>query len=135
SPWLDLRVPRKAEKLPMIEAQTHRRFIKTHLLVDALVFGPRAKCPYIGRDGRDVVGSLYNHHFNADATWYDALNNVPGRVGPPIELPPADIRQYWRDWADRDGHAFWPFWENIRSWRAIRDLPNVKLVHFEDLKR
>ena len=135
SPWLDLRVPPKEVKLPMVEAQTHRRFIKTHLPVDALVFSPRAKYLYIGRDGRDVVWSMYNHHFNANATWYDALNNTPGRVGPPIEPPPADIRQYWHDWIDRDGHPFWPFWENIRSWWAIRDLPNVKLIHFEDLKR
>lgn len=39
SPWLDLRVPPKAVKLPLVEAQTHRRFLKTHLLVDALVAG------------------------------------------------------------------------------------------------
>ena len=38
SPWLDLRVPPKDVKLPAIEAQTHRRFIKTHLPIDALVF-------------------------------------------------------------------------------------------------
>jgi hypothetical protein len=31
SPWLDLRVPHKSVKLPMVEAQTHRRFLKTHL--------------------------------------------------------------------------------------------------------
>ena len=36
SPWLDLRVPPKAVKLPVVEAQTHRRFLKTHLPVDAL---------------------------------------------------------------------------------------------------
>ncbi|MGH8588876.1 MAG: sulfotransferase domain-containing protein, partial [Gammaproteobacteria bacterium] len=35
SPWLDLRVPPKAVKLPLIEAQTHRRFLKTHLPVEA----------------------------------------------------------------------------------------------------
>ena len=40
SPWLDLRVPPKAVKLPLVEAQTHRRFLKTHLPVDALVFSP-----------------------------------------------------------------------------------------------
>ena len=38
SPWLDLRVPPKKVKLPMVEAQTHRRFLKKHLPVDALVF-------------------------------------------------------------------------------------------------
>ncbi len=135
SPWLDLRVPPKDVKLPMVEAQTHRRFLKTHLPVDALVFSPRAKYIYIGRDGRDVVWSFYNHHVNANATWYAALNDTPGRVGPPIERPPADIRAYWRDWMDRNGFPWWPFWENARSWWATRTLPNVLLVHFESLKR
>ena len=97
SPWLDLRVPPKQVKLPVVEAQTHRRFVKTHLPVDALVFSPKAKYIYIGRDNRDVVWSLYNHHSNANQKWYDALNLTPGLVGPPIEPPPADIRQYWHD--------------------------------------
>ncbi len=135
SPWLDLRVPPKEIKLAAVEAQIHRRIIKTHLPVDALVFSPRAKYIYIARDGRDVVWSMYNHHANANAAWYAALNDTPGRVGPPIEPPPADIRQYWRDWMDRDGHPFWPFWDNLRSWWAIRHLPNVLVVHFNDLKR
>ena len=56
SPWLDLRVPPKQVKLPEVEAQTHRRFMKTHLPVDALVFSPQAKYIYIGRDARDVTG-------------------------------------------------------------------------------
>jgi len=135
SPWLDLRVPPKEEKLALVEAQQHRRALKTHLPVDALVFSPKAKYVYVGRDGRDVVWSMYNHHASANDAWYEALNDTPGRVGPPIERPPADVRQYFRDWLDRDGHPFWPFWENVRSWWAIRRLPNVALFHFEDLKR
>jgi aryl sulfotransferase len=134
SPWLDLRVPPREVKLPEVEAQTHRRFIKTHLPVDALVFSPKAKYIYIGRDGRDVVWSMYNHHANANELWYQALNDTPGRVGPPIAPPPDSVVQYFHDWLARDGHPFWPFWENIRSWWAIRDLPNVLLVHFADLK-
>ena len=35
SPWLDLRIPPKAVKLPMVEAQTQRRFLKTYLPLDA----------------------------------------------------------------------------------------------------
>lgn len=135
SPWLDLRVPPKAVKLPLVEAQTHRRFLKTHLPVDALRFSPEARYLYIGRDGRDVVWSMYNHHANANASWYAALNDTPGRVGPPIERPPDDVLTYWRDWMARDGHPFWPFWENVRTWWAIRRLPNVRLVHFANLKR
>jgi Sulfotransferase domain len=82
SPWLDLRMPPKEVKLAALEAQRHRRFIKTHLPVDALVFSPAAKYIYIGRDGRDVVWSLYNHHANVNEDWYRLYNNTPGRVGP-----------------------------------------------------
>jgi len=135
SPWLDLRVPTKAEKLAAVEGQTHRRFLKTHLPVDALVFSPRAKYIYVARDGRDVVWSLYNHHANANQRFYEIINDTPGRVGPPIERPPASIKQYYENWLAGDGHPFWPFWAHIRSWWEIRHLPNVLLVHFADLKR
>ncbi len=134
SPWLDLRVPPKAVKLPVVEAQTHRRFLKTHLPVDALVYSPRAKYIYIGRDGRDVVWSLYNHHANANQAWYDALNNTPGLVGLPIGRPDSDVQSYFLSWLQGDGYPFWPYWENIRSWWAIRDLPNLHMIHFAALK-
>ena len=134
SPWIDLRVPPKEVKLPAIEAQSHRRFVKTHLPVDALVFSEKAKYIYIGRDGRDVLWSLYNHHKNANGAWYEALNDTPGRIGPPIELPPDSIIQYYNDWLENDGYPFWSLWENVRSWWAIRDLPNVLFVHFANLK-
>jgi aryl sulfotransferase len=68
-------------------------------------------------------------------SWYDALNNNPGRVGPPIEKPPASVKQYYHDWLDQDGHPWWPFWDNINSWWAIRHLPNVHFVHFSNLKK
>lgn len=134
SPWVDLRVPPKEVKLPHIEAQTHRRFLKTHLPVDALVFSPRVKYVYIGRDARDIVWSMYNHHANANQVWYGALNDTPGRVGPPIEPPPESVHQYWKEWLDQDGFPFWSFWDNLRTWWAVRHLPNVLLVHFSDLK-
>jgi aryl sulfotransferase len=135
SPWLDLRVPPKDVKLAALEAQTHRRFIKTHLPVDALVMSSKAKYIYLARDGRDVVWSMYNHHANANQLWYDVLNQTPGRVGPPIDKPTEDIREYFLEWLERDGHPFWPFWENVRSWWDIRSLPNVMLLHFEELKK
>lgn len=134
SPWVDLRVPPKHVKLPALEAQTHRRFLKTHLPVDALVFSPKAKYLYVGRDGRDVVWSMHNHHLNANQAWYDALNKTPGLVGPPIEPPTNDVRQYFLDWLDKDGHPFWPFWENVRTWWALRNEPNVLMLHFAALK-
>lgn len=135
SPWVDLRVPPKEVKLPAIESQTHRRFLKTHLPVDALVFSERAKYIYIGRDARDVIWSLHNHHAQANDAWYGALNDTPGRVGPEIGRPPASRAEYFINWLDKDGDPFWPYWENLRSWWELRELPNVKLVHFADLKQ
>lgn len=134
SPWIDLRVPPAADKLAAVEAQAHRRFVKTHLPVDTLVYSPRAKYIYIGRDGRDVVWSLHNHHANANALWYEALNDTPGRVGPPIGPADADVAAYFRAWLEQDGHPFWPFWENVRGWWAIRGLRNLLVVHFAELK-
>lgn len=134
SPWLDLRIPPKEVKLPAVEAQSHRRFLKTHLPVDALVFSDKAKYIYIGRDGRDVCWSFYNHHANANAVWYEALNDTPGRVGPPIERPSASVVEYYKDWLDKDGFPFWSLWDNVRTWWEVRDLPNVLFVHFSNLK-
>ena len=133
SPWYDLRIM-PPEIGAMLEAQAHRRVVKTHLPVDALVFSPKAKYLYVARDGRDVVWSLYNHHASANDLWYQALNETPGLVGPRIERPDPDIRRYFQTLLANDGAPFWSFWENISSWSAIRDLPTVKLVHFAALK-
>lgn len=135
SPWLDVRMIPNEAKLQMMEAQQHRRFIKTHLPVDALVFSSKARYLYIARDGRDVVWSFYNHHANANEGWYKALNETPGLVGPPIEKPVDSIHQYFLDWLEKDGFPFWPYWENIRGWWQIRHLPNVLLLHYADLKK
>ena len=135
SPWLDLRVPPKEVKLEALEAQAHRRFIKTHLPVDALVFSPQAKYIYVARDGRDVLWSLYNHHRSANEQWYQVINGAPGLVGEPIRRVDLDVVPYFRRWLERDGYPFWSLWENVRSWWAVRGLPNVLLVHYANLKR
>ena len=135
SPWVDLRFPPREVKLPAIEAQSNRRSLKTHLPVDALVFSPKAKYIYIGRDGRDVAWSMHHHHLYANDHWYGALNDTPGLVGAPIGRPVEDPVQYFRDWMAKDGYPWWPFWDNVRSWWALRDLPNVEMLHFADLKR
>jgi aryl sulfotransferase len=134
SPWLDLRMPPTEVKLAALEAQRHRRFIKTHLPVDALVYSPRAKYIYIARDGRDVAWSLHNHHLNANDLWYQIINDTPGRVGPAIDRPMESVRDYFLEWLERDGYPLWSFWEHVRSWWTIRDLPNLMLLHYADMK-
>ncbi|MDQ7249873.1 sulfotransferase domain-containing protein [Dongia sedimenti] len=134
SPWVDLRIMPKAV-IDGLELQTHRRVLKTHLPVDALVFSPKAKYIYIGRDGRDAIWSLFNHHINATDAFFAAFNNCPGRHGPGLERGANDAHAFYTRWFEQNGEPYWPFWENIRSWWQIRHLPNVLLMHFSDMKR
>jgi aryl sulfotransferase len=135
SPWLDFRPVPLELILGTLESQKHRRFIKTHLPLDALVFSPRAKYLYIGRDGRDMAWSLYNHHAGFTEQAYGLINNVMGRVGPPLEPPKGDVVQYFREWLDGGGMPLGvTFWEHVQGWWNARHLPNILLLHFSNLK-
>ena len=134
SPWLDFRLPPRDAQLKMVKEQTHRRFVKTHLPVDALVFSPKARYIYIGRDGRDVAWSLFNHHRTLTPGFYEAMKNNPNGMGPAVEPGTHDVHEFFRVWLERDGFPYWPFWENVRTWWEIRNLPNILMVHFGALK-
>lgn len=134
SPWLDFRLPPAEVKFPALEAQTHRRFVKTHLPVHSLVYSPKAKYMFVARDGRDVVWSYYNHHINLNDQFYEPINaSIPEGMDP--ALPPEhDIYEYFHHWLDNDGYPLWDFWDNVKSWWSIQHLPNFRLVHFNTLK-
>jgi aryl sulfotransferase len=134
APWVDLRFLPFDEMMADLDAQTHRRMLKTHLPLDALVFSPKAKYIYIGRDGRDVLWSFHHHHSHMTPHVLEMLNDIPGRVGPPLEPPKENIVEYFHDWLGNDGFPLWPFWAHIQGWWDARDLPNVLLLHFNDLK-
>jgi aryl sulfotransferase len=133
SPWWDMRIV-PPEARAAVAAQTHRRMLKTHLPADALVVSPKAKYIYVARDGRDVAWSLYNHHAGFVPHIYEILNDTPGLVGDRLGPPDPDIRRYFNTWVAEDGKPFWSWWDSVSSWWALRDLPNVRLVHFNDLK-
>lgn len=135
SPWVDCRFPSKVERLEIVERQRHRRFLKSHIPVDTLVFSSMAKYIYIGRDGRDVLWSLYNHHRIFKEGVIRNIDSVPERTGPPLGVPPDSVVDYFRSWLTKDGYPWWPYWEHIRSWWQIRSLPNVMLIHFANLKQ
>jgi aryl sulfotransferase len=89
SPWLDLRVPPKEVKLPIVEAQTHRRFLKTHLPVDALVFSPGQNTSTSDAMAGTSCGASTITTSTRTRRGMRRSNDTPGRVGPPIERPPA----------------------------------------------
>jgi len=109
--------------------------MKTHLPVDALVFSPKAKYLYVVRDGRDVAWSLFNHHAGFTEQMYPLMNNVFGRQGDPLVPPTGDVRQYFLEWLDGGGLPMGvSFWDHVQGWYDVRHLPNVLLLHFNDLK-
>lgn len=137
SPWLDFVLPPPEAGPELVKTQKHRRFVKTHLPLDALTFSPRAKYLYVGRDGRDAAWSMHNHHANFTADFYPQFNNNPRKgpdPGPRLTPPNPDVVEYFREWLYWGGYPWWPFWENVRTWWAARNLPNVMLVHFANLK-
>ena len=135
SPWVDFRPVPLEIVLETMEAQKHRRFLKTHLPLDALVFSPKAKYLYVVRDGRDIAWSLYNHHAGFTDQVYPMFNNVFGREGPPLEPPAGDVVEYFREWLNGGGLPIGAtFWEHVQGWYNARHLPNVLLVHFNNLK-
>lgn len=133
SPWWDMRVI-PPEVREQVLAFPGRRILKTHLPADALVMSPKAKYLYVGRDGRDIGWSLHNHHLNHSDEAFAMINDTPGRVGPPLPKADPDVRRYFNFWLETDGGHHWSFSENIKTWWDIRHLPNVKLIHFANLK-
>ncbi|HEY5624578.1 MAG TPA: sulfotransferase domain-containing protein [Gammaproteobacteria bacterium] len=135
APWLDMRIFPLEEILGMLEAQEHRRFVKSHLPADALTISPKAKYLFLARDGRDVIWSLHNHLRHQTDEFYEIVNNTPGRVGPEFHRPPEDVREFFHHFID-NGSPFtdWPYFDHIQSWWDIRHTPNIMLVHFNDLK-
>jgi aryl sulfotransferase len=133
SPWIEMRMV-SVETYAALEASGQRRFFKTHSMPQAIPYSPLAKYVYVGRDGRDVCWSLHNHFSSFTDEFLAAVNALPNRNGPPLERGPADVHDFYVNWIRRQGAPAWPFWDNVRSWWQSRTLPNVRLVHFNELK-
>jgi aryl sulfotransferase len=140
SPWIDARFQGPiAPVIEAVDAQTHRRFVKSHLAADGIRFFPEAKYVVVGRDTRDVFMSLWNHYNAYTDLAYSLFNDSdrPGGEFPrcpesPRDLWPRWIGGGWFDW-EPDGWPFWSHHHHLSTWWEWRHLPNVHFVHFSDL--
>jgi aryl sulfotransferase len=142
APWLDMRIGSLDEVMAGLEAQTHRRCIKTHLPLDGLPFYDEVQYVMVGRDPRDVFMSLVNHYGSHTPQFFEMMNSTPGRVGDPFPPYDGDIHKLWRNWITRgwfawesDGYPYWSHLHHAKTWWEFRHLPNVRLVHYADLLR
>ncbi len=141
-PWLDMRIAPIEAITAALEAQTHRRCIKTHLALDGLPFFDQVKYVVVGRDPRDVFMSLVNHYGMHTPEAFAIMNSTPGRVGDPFPPYDGDIHKLWHNWITRgwfdwesDGYPYWSHLHHAKTWWEFRHLPNIRFIHYADLRR
>ncbi len=124
SPWIESRLHGPSPSV--VEALPSPRFLKTHLHPKALPWHTHWKYIYIGRDGRDVGLSLYNH-IRVMAEEALAMGEQATHHAIPVEFA-----VFWDQWVET-GKPRWDFWENVAGWWQVRHHPNVLLLHYADL--
>ena len=133
--WLDWWTIPKGDVPKWTASLPGRRVFKTHLPADSLNLLPQVKYIYIGRDVRDIVWSFYPHLMNYTDELIALANSAPHRkTERDFVVPSTDIRSYYHSFLENDGAPYWPFWSNVQSWWDVRGLPNVMLVHYQNLK-
>jgi aryl sulfotransferase len=151
APWLDSVMFQPLETdLATLEAQSHRRFVKTHLPFDAVPIWDQVKYIHVARDGRDSCMSFHNHQFNTLPEWRvgvmqkafadPRLMAALQAKGPPAPVP-EDPRQFYLNWmADAEAERTddygpdMPFFDFETTYWRERRRPNVLFVHYNDLK-
>ena len=79
SPWLDHTIRPVDEVVADLEAQEHRRIVKTHTPLDGVPVDPRATYLVVARHPLDLAVSLYHQSDNLDRARIAELTGVPAR--------------------------------------------------------
>ncbi len=141
SPWLDMLTRPLDAVVTDLEAQQHRRFIKTHTPFDGLPFDEHVTYICVGRDPRDVAMSWDNHMSNLDLVAF--LNERQAAVGLddlaeltqdiPEQLD-AELDRLWQ-WVDSSTPpSLESTLEHLSSFWPMRERPNVVMMHYGDLQ-
>ena len=140
SPWLDAVTYDFAETLSALQAQQHRRFIKTHTPLDGLPLVEGVTYLCLGRDPRDVGVSFDHAVANISDQTRVALTVKKGIDRSAMPPPPEDLRErFWR-WADGEFvngptgiGSLANLIQHLQTFWDKRDEPQVVLFHYHDL--
>lgn len=140
SPWLDMLLAPVEEVVANYEAQSHRRFVKTHTPLDGLPYFDNVTYLVCGRDPRDIFLSMQDHWENLNIPQAAQLLVKQGyEVIPPPPLPD-DLNDRFRLWVtqasfdwEQDGFPHWSVFHHAESFWAHRDKPNIHFLHYADL--
>ena len=141
APWPDAAFAGSPEAaIEEANAVTHQRFMKTHIPLDGTYYHPHVKYINVVRDARDNFMSLQHHWAGISEEVHQIFHNYWGTPFPrPEEV--GDIHERWRRWLTEgrhewvsDGYPFQSVFHYAESFWNYRYLPNILLVHFNDLK-
>jgi len=128
SPWVDAAFTPIEAVLPQIDVLPHRRFIKTHTPLDGIPYFPECTYLVVMRDPRDAFFSGQNHSANMND---EELAQSVFPTGPTA----------FTDWLNRseaggawDLQSLTAFVQFFKIYWTYRDLPNVHLHHYADMK-
>lgn len=138
SPWIERRAGGPPEAMAAaLEAQTHRRVMKTHSPFESAPFVDTIRYVYVGRDPRDVAWSLHNH-MRLEVEQIRAMQGADARATAAAgqELAVPGVREFYLHWLERSDDAPGQepsLWVNAQSWWNQRHRPNVLLLHYARL--
>jgi aryl sulfotransferase len=129
SPWLDCAFKNRDEIARQVQAQTHRRCIKSHTPLDGLPYDP--SCTYV---------SIYRHPMDAHFSMRTHVENmVVDLLG---DRFPDDISEGFRMFVqdpspdgDADSMTLECFVHHYKTFRDWAHLPNVHMFHYAELSR
>ncbi|MFC3495908.1 sulfotransferase domain-containing protein [Glycomyces rhizosphaerae] len=139
SPWLDWLVVPQDEVFARLEAQTHRRFIKTHTPLDGIPIHPESRYIVAARHPLDAAVSLYHQGQNLDRDRIRELTGAPEPDQGDDPTPRKPLREWLVHWTEEEAEPR----EWLDSLQGVmlhlndawgrREEPNLLLVHYADL--
>jgi hypothetical protein len=147
SPWIDMVTRARKDVFADLEAQTHRRFIKTHTPLDGLPNDPTVTYICVTRDPRDVALSMDHHIDNMDVDRFleararsAAIDGIElGPPKPPRPRPDGDCERFWQ-WVDDEtpptqiGSSLRRTVEHVQTFRTAATDLDVVHLHYDDLQ-
>lgn len=137
SPWLDRTTASVDEVIAHLDAQQHRRVIKTHTPLDGIPLESGVTYIVVGRHPLDIAVSMYHQGDNIDRKRLRELTGSPDPDEP--ETPRPELRTWLREWVESDASPNermdgfrGVLWHLTDAW-ARKDQPNVILAHYDDL--
>jgi aryl sulfotransferase len=127
-----------------LEAQRHRRSVKTHVPFDGVPRFDAVKYIHVARDGRDVCMSYHNHCTGFLSEALERMDAVGlaeptlRRPYPRVDLDPAIHFHHWLTAGaipgENDGTPYLSYFAYEKTFWDVRIENNLLFVHYDDLQ-